>query len=144
MSFKERLVQSVLFEMGAILIGYLVMILITHSGESQNHEGSPLLVTTLISLTAMVWNFIFNWVFDKFVPGDRLDRGVGIRITHTVLFEVLLLAATIPMIMYFMNMTFLEAFMADISMTLVILGYTYVFNWAYDHLRVRFVSLEGV
>lgn len=142
MSFKERLVQSVLFEMGAILIGYLVMILITHSGESQNHEGSPLLVTILISLTAMVWNFIFNWVFDKFVTGDRLDRGVGIRITHTVLFEGLLLAATIPMIMYFMNMTFLEAFMADISMTLVILGYTYVFNWAYDHLRVRFVSLE--
>ncbi|WP_251424760.1 PACE efflux transporter [Veillonella agrestimuris] len=142
MSFKERLVQSVLFEMGAILIGYLIMLLITHSGESQSHGGSPLLVTILISLTAMVWNFVFNWVFDKFVPGNRLDRGVGIRITHAVLFEGLLLAATIPMIMYFMNMTFVEAFMADISMTLAILGYTYVFNWGYDHLRIRFVNAE--
>ena len=68
MSILERTIQSVIFELGAILIGMLVI-------EFIPHEGQPLLLMILISLTAVIWNFIFNWIFDKLVPGDRLVRG---------------------------------------------------------------------
>lgn len=135
MSWIERIIQAVLFEAGAVLLGLVIMKFIPHEGE-----GEPLLVMVLISLVAMLWNFIFNWVFDKFVPGDRLARGPLIRSIHAVLFEGLLLAATVPMIMYFMNMSFMMALTADISITLAILVYTYVYNWVYDHVRVYFVK----
>ena len=86
------------------------------------------------------WNFVFNWIFDKLVPGDRLARGPIIRTIHAVLFEGLFMIATVPIIMYMMQMSFLMAFMTDITMTLVILGYTYVYNWVYDRARLYFVE----
>lgn len=134
MSVFERIMQSIVFEIGCIIVGYIVMQFMPHEG------GNPLMVAVLLSLTAMVWNFIFNWVFDKCVRGERIDRGPVIRVIHAVLFEGLLLIATIPMIMYFMNMDFMAAFMADIGMTLIILVYTYIFNWVYDHLRIYVVK----
>ena len=127
MSILERTIQSVIFELGAILIGMLVI-------EFIPHEGQP------FSLTAVIWNFIFNWIFDKLVPGDRLARGPVIRTIHAVLFEGLLLAATVPMIMYMMSITLWMAFITDISMTLIILVYTYVYNWVYDRVRLFFVK----
>ena len=133
MSILERTIQSVIFELGAILIGMLVI-------EFIPHEGQPLLLMILISLTAVIWNFIFNWIFDKLVPGDRLARGPAIRTIHAVLFEGLLLAATGPMIMYLMSITLWMAFITDISMTLIILVYTYVYNWVYDRVRLFFVK----
>ena len=130
MSILERTIQSVIFELGVILIGMLVI-------EFIPHEGQPLLLMILISLTAVIWNFIFNWIFDKLVPGDRLARGPVIRTIHAVLFEGLLLAATVPMIMYMMSITLWMAFITDISMILIILVYTYAYNWVYDRVRLR-------
>jgi len=86
------------------------------------------------------WNFVFNWIFDKLVPGDRLERGPVIRTIHAVLFEGLFMFATVPIIMYMMHMSFWMAFVTDITMTLVILGYTYVYNWVYDRARLYFVE----
>ena len=63
------------------------------------------------------WNFVFNWIFDKLVPGDRLARGPIIRTIHAVLFEGLFMLATVPIIMYMMQMTFWMAFMTDMTMT---------------------------
>ena len=50
MSILERTIQSVIFELGAILIGMLII-------EFIPHEGQPLLLMILISLTAVIWNF---------------------------------------------------------------------------------------
>ena len=94
----------------------------------------------IFSLLAMVWNFVFNWIFDKLVPGDRLERGPVIRTIHAVLFEGLFMFATVPIIMYMMHMSFWMAFATDITMTLVILGYTYAYNWVYDRARLYFVE----
>ena len=93
------------------------------------HEGQPLGLDDYFSLLAMVWNFVFNWIFDKLVPGDRLARGPVIRTVHAVLFEGLFMLATVPIIMYMMHMSFGWPLLTDITMTLVILGYTYIYNW---------------
>ena len=114
MSTSERVVQSILYEVGCILIGCLVM-------QFVPHEGQPVVLMVIFSLLAMVWNFVFNWIFDKLVPG-------------------LFMIATVPIIMYMMQMSFWMAFMTDITMTLVILGYTYVYNWVYDRARLYFVE----
>ena len=82
MSATERVVQSILYELGCVLIGCLVM-------QFVPHEGQPLVLMIIFSLLAMVWNFVFNWIFDKLVPGDRLARGPVIRTIHAVLLVIL-------------------------------------------------------
>ena len=133
MSAVERVVQSILYEIGCILIGWIVM-------QFVPHEGQALVLMIIFSLLAMIWNFVFNWIFDKLVLGDRLARGPVIRTVHAVLFEGLFMLATVPIIMYMMHMSFWMAFVTDITMTLVILGYTYVYNWVYDWARLLFVE----
>ena len=58
MSASERVVQSILYEVGCILIGCLVMLFVPH-------DGQPFVLMVIFSLLAMVWNFVFNWIFDK-------------------------------------------------------------------------------
>ena len=133
MSATERVVQSILYELGCVMIGWSVM-------QFVPHEGQPLALMVIFSLLAIAWIFVFNWIFDKLVPGDRLARGPVIRTVHAVLFEGLFMLATVPIIMYMMHMSFWLAFVTDITMTLVILGYTYVYNWVYDRARLLFVE----
>ena len=133
MSATERVVQSSLYELGGVLIGCLVF-------QFVPPEGQPLVLMIIFYLLAMVWNFVFNWIFDKLVLGDRLARGPVIRTIHAVLFEGLFMLATVPIIMYMMHMSFWMAFATDITMTLVILGYTYIYNWVYDRARLYFVE----
>ena len=108
-------------------------------GKSLSRYNAASFYPEMAILTSS-WNFVFNWIFDKLVPGDRLARGPIIRTVHAVLFEGLFMIATVPIIMYMMQMTFWMAFMTDITMTLVILGYTYVYNWVYDRARLYFVE----
>lgn len=108
-------------------------------GKSLSRHNAASFYPEMAELTSS-WNFVFNWIFDKLVPGDRLARGPIIRTVHAVLFEGLFMIATVPIIMYMMQMTFWMAFMTDITMTLVILGYTYVYNWVYDRARLYFVE----
>ena len=56
MSATERVVQSILYELGCVLIGCLVM-------QFVPHEGQPLVLMIIFSLLAMAWNFVFNWIF---------------------------------------------------------------------------------
>ena len=135
MSFKERVLHTGLFELFAVLIGVLAMVLF-----GGHDSGTSLQLTVLMSLIAAAWTFIYNWIFDKFATGPREKRGPGIRVVHTVLMEAGLLLATVPLIAYYLSLGWLEAFLWDIGLTLLILVYSYVFNWIYDHARLRFVD----
>ena len=56
MSATERVVQSILYELGCVMIGWSVM-------QFVPHEGQPLALMVIFSLLAMAWNFVFNWIF---------------------------------------------------------------------------------
>ncbi|STY60030.1 Predicted membrane protein [Mannheimia haemolytica] len=42
--------------------------------------------------------------------------------------------------MYMLDIGWWQAFVMDIGMTLFVLVYSVVFNWVYDHLRLRWVK----
>lgn len=134
MTAWERVFHAVLFEFFAIIFTVILTSWLT------DHSAAALTsVIVLISVIAMVWNFIFNWLFDKIVTGERVKRGLGIRILHSVLFEGGLLIFTLPLVMYMLNITLWHAFVMDIGMTLFVLVYSVIFNWIYDHLRLKFI-----
>ncbi|WP_109078278.1 PACE efflux transporter [Aggregatibacter kilianii] len=133
MQVKERLLHTVLFELGAIIVTVIAVSLV--GGELHSAIG----LSVAISVVAMGCNFGFNWLFDKIFTGRRELRGFGVRLLHTVSFETALMLLTLPMLMYALGLTLWEALLMDISLTLIIMIYTFLFNWAYDHLRLFFV-----
>lgn len=136
MTLKERVLHAVLFEIGALLVSSAAMV-----AADLSSFDTALLVGMLFAGIAMAWNFIFNFVYDRFHTGAREKRGFAQRAVHALLFEGGLLLVTVPMIAYLLKLSLWAAFVADIGLTLLILLYTVVFNWAYDHLRLKFVRV---
>jgi len=129
-SFKVRLVHMILFEVIALLLFTPIAAVVLHQSLVQTG-----VVGALISLSAMFWNFIYNWIFDiaEFKLGaDRFKRSIFTRLIHAVLFEVGLLVATVPLVAYGLHMTLLEAFLVDIGFVVFFLIYAFIYNWCFD------------
>lgn len=135
MTIKERLLHTLLFEFGAILFGVIFALLFSPAKPST----ATLAVVLLVSV-AMVWNFIFNLIFDKIFTNPRENRSFLLRVLHTVLFKLGLMIATVPVLMTLFGLTLWQAIMADVFLTFAIMVYALIFNWIYDKVRLKFVG----
>ena len=135
MTTKARIGQAILFETIAILLslGWVKLLsFFGFTGSESQHNSSILALLIGISLIAMIWTFIYNLLFDKFFTGEKLARPIWLRVLHIVGFEGGLLGFTLPLVMWVMNIGLREAFLLDISLTLLILVYGFIFYWIYD------------
>ena len=135
MSAIERVFHAVLFEVLAVSLSILGLSIFT-SHEVSALSGTMILIATI----AMVWNFIFNGVFDKFATGAKEKRTFAVRILHVVLFEGGLLLVTVPLMAWILKVGIWEALVMDIGVTIFITIYAFVFNYCYDHLRAFIVK----
>lgn len=135
MKVWERIFHSVLFEIGAMAIGAVAVLL---AGDFSLEAAAGTGITT--SVMAMVLNFFFNYVFDKFATGKREERSLKLRILHTVCFECTLLIFTIPVVAYLLDLSLWHAFIADIGLSLTIMVYALIFNWIYDIIRAKIIN----
>lgn len=130
-SKKKRIVVYVLlFEVFAILLNSLLL----HFLSREKSHGS-VLVAVAISFIAMSWNYIFNIIFQW---GEGVfhirKRTVLIRSLHAVLFEFGLFVFTIPLYMYWYNVTVIKAFQMEFAILIFFLVYTYLFTLVFDHI----------
>ncbi|BBM66265.1 PACE efflux transporter [Vibrio alfacsensis] len=131
----ERIFHAVLFEVLAISLSIVGLAVFTE------HEVSALSGTMIVVATiAMIWNFIFNWIFDHFATGPKEKRTILLRIVHVVLFEAGLLFVTIPAMAWMLDVGLWEAFLMDVGVTIFITLYAFVFNYTYDHLRALLIK----
>lgn len=134
-SVKERFFHALGFELLAIAIcaplGAWLL------GYSLAHMGA---LTLMISLVAMVWNMVFNALFDRAQQRMGFRKTMGARALHALLFEIGLLLAVVPLAAWWLDIGLWEALVLDIGIALFFLPYTFVFNWCYDHLRVIVVA----
>ena len=135
MSVWERVFHAVLFEVLAITLSVIGLVIFTDHPVAEL-SGTMIVVATI----AMVWNFIFNAVFDRFVTGQRELRSWRTRVLHTTLFEAGLLLFTVPTIAVILGIGIWEAFILDIGVTIFITCYALVFNFAYDHIRAAIIK----
>lgn len=134
MKTNERIFQAVLFEVLAVSLSIMGLAIFT------NYDVTALSGTMIVVATiAMIWNFIYNWIFDYFFTGEKIQRTLSLRIFHVVLFELGLLIATVPVMAYLLNVSIWEAFVMDIGVTIFITIYAFTFNWIYDNVRVVLV-----
>ena len=122
----EVLAIAICAPLGAWLLGY-----------SLAHMG---LLTLMISLIAMAWNMLFNTLFDRAQRRLGFRRTLVARAVHSVLFEIGLILAVIPLAAWWLGIGLWEAFVLDIVIVLFFLPYTFAFNWTYDHVRAAVVA----
>ena len=130
---KRRIIHALAYEIILLVIIAVALSLIFKM---------PMEVTgtlgVVMAVTSVIWNMIFNHHFEKFEKKRKLKRTVPVRIMHAIGFEGGLMLATIPMIMYAMQITLGQAILLDLSLTLCILVYTFIFQWCYDYIEVHY------
>ena len=133
-SLRERLLQTVCFELGGVVVATPIYMIVTGNTAA---EGAPLVVA--LAIVVMVWSPLHNSIFDvlewrllRRIASDRPHRW---RIVHAVSHEVTSLVVTVPAILMLTDHTLLEAVLLDIGLTVIYIVYAYLFHVIYDRFR---------
>lgn len=131
-STSDRIRFTLMFE--ALLIAVMAPVL------AWVLERNPLdvgLLAIVLSLKAMVLNYFYNYLFDRIdvregrVPTQRSFKG---RIVHALVFELMLTTTSLPIVMWWLGLSFWQALLMDIALMGVVVLYTLVFTRIYDAL----------
>ncbi|EAA8830437.1 multidrug/biocide efflux PACE transporter [Salmonella enterica] len=97
-------------------------------------------LTILLATTAMIWNIIYNALFDRLWPAHQVRRTAKVRALHALGFESGFIVIGVSIVSWVLNVSLLQAFTLEIGFFLFFLPYTMLYNWAYDFLRQRIVT----
>lgn len=133
-TMSELQVQSVAYQIGSLIVVTPVCALLT--GETAC--GTWFLVIALMIAT-MLWAQLHNAVFDRieWALCRRLasDRPAGLRLVHAISCEFSDTIVTLPVILILTGLPWQQALLADVTLTLVGVAYSFVFHRVYDRVR---------
>ncbi len=132
-SFWDRVRQISLFEVGGLLL--ITPPFAWLSGVPLSESAGLL---ALVALIAALWNASYNTCFDWFegrLTGRTADRRpIRLRVLHAFGFEGGLLLMSLPVIMWWTGMGWLQALIADIGLAAAYVAYAFAFNLTYDRV----------
>lgn len=131
-TFTGRVMHTLLFELVLLVICTPIIAMAFEKNFSQTG-----MMSLVLSATAMICNGLYNYAFDMglvFFRHPLYPRSFRLRCFHSILFEICLMFATLPMIMWWMNFSFFQALALDLSFAIIVPIYALVFNWIYDLL----------
>jgi len=131
---SERLIHALLFEVLAIGISAPLAAWIT--GESMFDMG---VLTAVIATMAVLWNMLYNWLFDRLQARWGFARSYRVRIAHSFGFEFGLILIAIPFVAWWLEVSIWHALVLDIGFVLFYLPYGFLFNLGYDKIRQNLV-----
>lgn len=127
---KRKVVHATLYELIAIAI---VSPLVTYFFKEG--LGASVVLSTLVSVIAVTWNILFNYVFEAFERAiGNTSRPVVMRVCHTLFFEVGLIVFLVPLFAYWLHITLLAAFFTDLALMSLFLVYTFIYNICFDRI----------
>jgi len=135
MSIKERIFHSVLFEGLAVTLSILGLVTFTDH-DIISLSGTMMVIATI----AMIWNFFFNFYFDRIITGPKEKRSLSLRVIHVISFEAGLLFFTIPAMAFILSTSLWNAFIMDLAVTIFITIYAFLFNLIYDNVRASLLQ----
>jgi uncharacterized membrane protein len=133
-SARERLLQTVLYELGGLVLVLPCYALVTGLAVA---ESLALLVA--VSIATMSWACLHNLGFDyveALITGRvASDRPQVLRLVHAASTEVTSIIVTTPVIVLAGGFGWWEAVLVDIGLTLFYAAYAYGFHVVFDKLR---------
>jgi uncharacterized membrane protein len=124
----RRVLQAILYEVGAV--AFVGPVLGFAFGKP---VSSTLLLAVVLSTIALCWNYVFNALFERWesmqvVKGRSFQR----RLAHGAGFEGGLTLLLVPVMAYWLETTFLAAFLANLGLLAFFFIYAIGYTWAFD------------
>ncbi len=127
---KRKIVYVSLYEIIAIVCSTWAL-----AALSGRNVGASGLLAVAASCIAVVWNLIFNTLFEAWEARQTVrGRSVARRAAHAIGFEGGLIAALVPLIAWWYGISLLQALLLDLALVVFFLVYTFVFNWGFDRV----------
>jgi len=124
----RRVLQAVFYEIGAIVITTPI-IKLAFDASTSSSVGLAVLMSTI----ALAWNYVFNAFFECWEARQMIKgRSIWRRLAHGIGFEGGLVVMLVPLMAYWLSISFLNAFYAEIGILLVFFVYAVTFTWAFD------------
>lgn len=125
---KRRIVYVGLYELVAIVLSAILLKLISNA-DTANSLG----IAVAASAIAILWNLAFNYGFEMWEKQrGQTGRSLAIRVLHAVGFEGGLVIFLVPMLAWWLEVSFIEALLLDLGLLAFFLFYTFAFNWVFD------------
>lgn len=129
----DRARQVVAFEVGGLLL-----ITPPFAWASGVPAGDSLGLLALVALIAALWNAVymtaFDWIEGRLTGRTADRRGWLARVAQAIGFEFGLMLISLPIVMAWTGMGWVDALLADVGLALAYAAYAYVFNLAYDRV----------
>lgn len=130
---RDRLRQVLMFEIGGLLLITPPFVWLTGVSPLES-----LGLLAVIAAIAAVWNALYNtsfdWVEGRMTGRTSDKRPAALRVVHALGFEGGLLLASLPVVMAWTGMGWVQALLADIGLAAAYVVYAYVFNLGYDRV----------
>lgn len=127
---KRKVVYVTLYE--AIAIAVASLGLAAMSGSSAAHSS---VVAALSSAIAIVWNMVFNHLFEAWESRQAVrGRSLRRRIAHAAGFEGGLILMLVPLFAWWLGTTLWAALVMDLGLVVFFLVYSFVFCWGFDRV----------
>ena len=124
----RRVLQAVLYEVGAI--AFVGPVLGFAFGKP---ASSTFLLAVVLSTIALCWNYIFNAMFERWESRQIVKgRSFARRLAHGTGFEGGLTFLLVPVMAFWLETTFLAAFIANLGLLAFFFVYAIGYTWAFD------------
>lgn len=125
----RRIVYVISYELVAVALTTVGLTVLGFGG------GSSGVVAVAASTVAVVWNYLWNAMFEAWERRqDSPTRTVGRRILHAVGFEGGLVVLLLPLVAALLKVSLAQALGLEIGLLAFFLIYTFAFAWLFDAL----------
>ena len=127
---QRKIWQALLYEMGAIIVVTPIIV------WAFDHDfASSFWLSVAMSSIAVAWNYVFNSGFEVWERKQSVKgRGWQRRLAHGIGFEGGLALFFVPLIAWWLSVSWWVAFMVDASLLLVFFIYSIAFTWIFDRI----------
>lgn len=126
----RRVLQAILYEVFAIAFVGPVL-----AFAFDKPQASTLGLAVVLSSIALTWNYVFNAMFERWESRQKVrGRSLARRIAHGTGFEGGLTIILIPVMSLWLDITPLEAFIANLGLLAFFFIYAIAFTWTFDRV----------
>jgi uncharacterized membrane protein len=126
----RRVLQALLYEVFAIaFVGPVLSVIFDKPATS------TLGLAFVLSSIALAWSYVFNAFFERWEARQAVrGRSFARRLVHGMGFEGGLVVILVPVMALWLNISPLNAFMANLGLLAFFFVYAIAFTWAFDRV----------
>lgn len=126
----RKVVQAILYEVIAIAVLSPTLSLIYDDGLA--HAGA---LSAMLSVSALIWNMVYNYLFEYWEARQTSrTRTLGRRLLHSLGFEGGLVVMLVPLVAWWLNITWWSALVTNLGLFVFFFFYALVFQWGFDRV----------